>query len=51
MDNIKQDPKYFNKYVRSQLKVKEMVKPIEDEQDNIVINETSRRQQHVTIIS
>ena len=38
-DNIKQDPKFFYKYARSQLKVKEMVSPNEDEQGNIVIND------------
>ena len=38
-DNIKQDPKFFYKYARSQLKVKETVTPIEDEQGNIVIND------------
>ena len=32
--------KFFYKYARSQLKVKEMVTPIEDEQGNIVINDT-----------
>ena len=36
-DNIKQDPKCFHKYDRSQLKVKKT--PIEDEQGNIVIND------------
>ena len=38
-DNMKQDPKFFYKYARSQLKVKETVTPIEDEQGNIVIND------------
>ena len=36
---MKQDPKFFYKYARSQLKVKETVTPIEDEQGNIVIND------------
>ena len=36
---MKQDPKFVYKYARSQLKVKEMVTPIEDEQGNIVIND------------
>ena len=38
-DKMKQDPKFFYKYARSQLKVKETVTPIEDEQGNIVIND------------
>ncbi|KAI0225656.1 hypothetical protein LSAT2_023565, partial [Lamellibrachia satsuma] len=42
-DNIKQDPKFFYKYARSQLKVKETVKPIEDEQGNITINDNLKR--------
>ena len=38
VDNIKEDPKFFYKYARSQLKVKvkEPVTPIEDEYGNIV---------------
>ena len=38
-DNITRDSKFFYKYARSQLKVKETVRPIEDEHDNIVIND------------
>ena len=36
---MKQDPKFFYKFARSQLKVKETVTPIEDEQGNKVIND------------